>query len=86
MPEICASPDTDDYLRLKVGEIVELPSGAMMVVIDDDGGYDKPIANFCGELKRLHYTFASLEDGNTLRLPRNQVAFDVFCETWKVLR
>lgn len=56
--EICASPNTDEWLRLKNGALVELPSDAQLLVIDD---------------------------GGTLRVPRNQVAFDIFCETWKVL-
>lgn len=83
MPEICGSPDTDAWLRLKVGSIIQLPSGNKLLVVDDDGGYEaKP--NF-GSGKVLHYTFAVLDDGSTLRLQRNKVAFDIFCETWKVL-
>lgn len=85
MPEICGSPDTDEWLRLKIGAVVELPSGVQMLVVDDDGGYDSPVVNWQEPKKRLHYTFAELETGKTLRLPRNQVAFDIFCETWKVL-
>lgn len=86
MPEICGSPDTDEWLRLKIGEVVELPTGAQLIVVDDDGGYSMPIVDYQGPTKRLHYTFANLEDGKTLKIPRNQVAFDIFCETWKVLR
>lgn len=86
MPEICGSPDTDEWLQLKVGDLVELPSGIKLIVIDDDGGYNVPAVNYQGSARRLHYTFADLEDGKTFRKPRNQVAFDIFCETWKVLR
>lgn len=83
MAEICGSPDTDEWLRLKVGSIVELPSGGKLLVVDDDGGYEAKPVNYYGKV--LHYTFAVLEDGSTLRLQRNKVAFDIFCETWKVL-
>jgi len=80
MSEICGSPDTDEWLRLKVGSVVELPSGGRMLVVDDDN----EIFNFHGS-PRAHYTFAELETGATLRIARNKVAFDIFCETWKVL-
>ncbi len=82
MAEICGSPDTDEWLRLKVGSIVEIPSGGKLLVVDDDGGYDSKVVDY---RKVLHYTFAVLDDGSTLRLQRNKVAFDIFCETWKVL-
>ena len=82
MSEICGSPDTDEWLRLKIGSIVQLPGGGKMLVVDDDGGYEtKPV--IYGKI--LHYTFAVLDDGSTLRLQRNKVAFDLFCEAWKVL-
>ena len=80
MPEICGSPDTDEWLKLKVGSVVQLPSGGKLLVVDDD----HELLNFAISA-RAHYTFANLEDGHTLRLPRNQVSFDIFCETWKVL-
>jgi len=83
--EICGSPDTDEWLKLKVGSIVQLPNGGRLLVVDDDGGYEAKSVNYCGSNKVLHYTFAVLEDGSTLRLQRNKVAFDIFCETWKVL-
>lgn len=87
MAEICGSPDTDEWLKLKVGSIVLLPSGNKLLVVDDDGGYEaksKPVNHYSYD-KVLHYTFAVLEDGSTIRLQRNKVAFDIFCETWKVL-
>ena len=83
MSEICGSPDTDEWLKLKIGAIVELPSGVRMLVVDD-GDCDSPAVNWDGS-KRLQYTFAELETGKTIHLPRNQVAFDIFCETWKVM-
>ena len=67
MPEICGSPDTDEWLRLKIGEVVELPTGAQLIVVDDDGGYSMPIVDYQGPTKRLHYTFANLEDGKPSR-------------------
>ncbi len=86
MSEICASPDTDESLRLSVGSVVQLPSGGRLLVVDDDlGGRDYDRC-FGSDGRRLFYTFAELETGKTLRLPRNQVAFDIFCETWKVVR
>jgi hypothetical protein len=78
--EICGSPDTDDWLKLKVGSVIQLQNGNKLLVVDDD----HELLNFANTM-RAHYTFASLEDGSTLRLARNKVAFDIFCETWKVL-